>query len=109
MRQYGRDDVDYSTFYSPWMRQLALRLPRAELEKRLHGTAGVARMAGDSHRRAIEATGSMQGQSSRRAHARNVVAACGDLAIALRGAIEIYELFPEHTHEAAKATSEGQK
>jgi hypothetical protein len=38
----------------------------------------------------------MSGQSARRAHARNCVAAAGDELIAIRGAIEIHELFPEH-------------
>ena len=98
-RQYSRDDVDYATWYSPWMRRLALTHTRGELERQLGASSGEAARAGQSHLRAIQATGSMAGQSARRAHSRNVVAAAGDTAIALRGALEIYDLFPEHTAE----------
>lgn len=106
MRQYGRDDVDYETWYSPWMKRLALSNTREELELRLHGCKADAERAGMVHLRAIEATTSMTGCSARRAHARNVVAAAGDTAIALRGALEIYELFPEHTAAEVKPNAE---
>ena len=36
MRKYGREDVDYETWYSPWMKQLALNYTRKELERRIH-------------------------------------------------------------------------
>lgn len=97
MRQYERSDIDYESWYSPWMKLLAKSRTRAELEFMLLGTSAEAAAAAHSHRRAIEASASMDGCASRRAALRNVVAAAGDKAIALRGALEIYELFPEHT------------
>lgn len=97
MRQYERHDVDYETWYSPWMKRLAKTHTRAELEFMLLGASAEATKAGYSHLRAIEASASMDGCASRRAALRNVVSAAGDKAIALRGAIEIYDLFPEHT------------
>jgi hypothetical protein len=100
-RQYGRADVDYSIWYSDWMKRLAKQHTRAELERMAGITTAVSRKAAGQHLRAIEATHSMGGQSQRRAHARNVVAASGDTKIAISGALEIYDLFPEHTKEAA--------
>lgn len=100
-RQYGREDVDFATWYSPHTKQLAKIHTRAELERRLGGVRSEGARAARSHLRAIEATGSMQGQSQRRAQARNSTAAAGDLAIALRGALEIYDLFPEHTKDGS--------
>ncbi len=44
----------------------------------------------------------MTGCSARRAHTKNIAAAAGDTAIALRGALEIYDLFPEHTAAEVK-------
>jgi hypothetical protein len=95
MRKYGRNDVNYATFYSDWMKSLALRHTRAELELMRDGKQRDARRAASSHLRAIERTGSMAGNSSARANARNCVAAAGDARIAMDGAIEIHELFPE--------------
>ena len=43
----------------------------------------------------------MTSQSQRRAQSGNVVAAAGEEKIAVRGALEIYDLFPEHTKEMA--------
>lgn len=94
-RQYGRDDVDYATWYSDWMKQLARTYTRQELEARLYGASAEARRCAMAHFRAIEATCGMQSQSARRAHARNMTAAAGDTAIAIRGALEIHDLFPE--------------
>jgi thioredoxin-like negative regulator of GroEL len=96
MRNYGRDDVDYATFYTDWMRRLAASKTIDELQALLHGTRNAAQKSARSHLRAIDATTSMSGQSARRAHTRNVTAAAGDYAIALRGAVEIHELFSEH-------------
>lgn len=96
MRQYGREDVDFETWYSPWMKSLAATRTVAELERALYGAQKEAGKAARSHLRAVESTASMGGQSARRAHARNVTAAAGDYAIALDGALEIHELFPEH-------------
>lgn len=99
-RQYGRNDVDYDTWYSDWMKRLAKDYSREQLERKLHGTKREAKRAAESHLKAIEASGSMQSNSQRRAQARNVTAAKGDEAIALRGALEIHELFPEHAHQS---------
>lgn len=95
MRQYGRSDIDYESWYSPWMKRLAKAHTRAELELMLLGASAEATAAAHSHLRAIEASASMNGCSARRAASRNVVAAAGDKAIAIRGAIEIHDLFPE--------------
>lgn len=99
MRQYEREDIDYEIWYSDWMKRLAKIHSLEELERQLYGRAAEANKASMAHLRAIEASSSMSSNSSRRAHARNTVAAAGDAAIALRGAIEIYELFPEHTKQ----------
>lgn len=95
-RQYGRDDVAFASFYSDWMKTLARTKTKAELERLLTGKQLEASRASRSHLRAIESTTSMQSQSMRRAHSGNVCAAAGDYAIAISGAIEIHELFPEH-------------
>lgn len=97
IRQYGREDVDFETWYSPWSKQLAQNYTRAELEKRLGIASENSAKAARSHLRAIQATHSMTSQSQRRAQSGNVVAATGEEKIALRGALEIYDLFPEHT------------
>lgn len=97
MRKYGRADIDYETWYSSWMKQLAINYTRQQLEDSLNGTRSDIKRATNSHLRAIDATGSMTGCSGRRAKTRNIVGAIGDAAIALRGALEIYDLFPEHT------------
>lgn len=98
--QYGRDDVDYSSWYSDWMRRLARQHTIDDLARMLLGTRAESHQAAARHLRAVEASHSMSGQSMRRAHARNVVVASGDTAIALRGAIEIHALFPEHARPA---------
>lgn len=99
IRAYSSDEVEYSTWYSNWMKELARTKTKQELESLLGKTANEAAKGASSHLRAIEATASMGGQSARRAHARNVTAAAGDYKIAITGALEIYELFPEHTKE----------
>ena len=99
MRQYERGDVNYETWYSIWMKQLAKQYTKAEIEAKLGMTQSTLEKASKQHLRAIEGTGSMTGNSQRRAQARNNVSASGDLKIALNGALEIYELFPEHTKE----------
>lgn len=96
MRQYGREDVEYASFYSSWMKDLAQQNTMPELETMLYGAAKTANVAARQHLAAIERTGSMQGNSSARAHRRNVTAAAGELRIAVAGAIEIHDLFPEH-------------
>lgn len=98
-RKYGRDDVDYDTWYNPWMKQLALRYTRDELEDQLYGAGREAKRAAGAHLRAIEKTTSMRGRSQARAQTRNVAAAAGDFKIALDGALEIHDLFPEHAKQ----------
>ena len=100
MYTYTREQINYDTWYSSWMKQLALNYTLAELERKL--TDNRKRVGGEaaSHLRAIEASGSMSSQSQRKAQSRNVLVATGDEMIALNGAIEIYELFPEHTKGA---------
>lgn len=91
--------TDYETWYTPWMKQLALYYTRAEIERQLHGTNRATASAADAHHRAVSATTGMASQSARRARARQVVAGSGDRAIALRGALEIYDEHPQHTKE----------
>lgn len=99
MRQYTREDIDYKTFYNPWMKSLAKTYNIAELEAKLYGAKKESEKASASHLRAIERTHSMQGNSQARAQTRNSAAASGDFALALRGAIEIHELFPEEAKQ----------
>jgi hypothetical protein len=101
IRQYGRDDVTYETWYSPWMKQLAKNYTRTELEKRAGVASENGSKAARTHLRAIQATHSMTSNSQRRAQSGNSVAAAGEERIAINGALEIYDLFPEHTKEAA--------
>jgi hypothetical protein len=96
LRQYGREGVDYASWYSNWMRDLTRRHTRAELEAMLGERRHEATRAARLHLRAIQATTGMNSQSQRRAHARNATAAAGEAAIAIRAALEIHELFPEH-------------
>jgi len=91
--------TDYHTWYSDWMKQLALHYTKAELERKLNGNARQLHSATATHHNAIARTTGMASQSQRRAQARNVVAAKGEEAIAIRGALRIYEEFPEHTKE----------
>lgn len=102
-RKYGRDDVDYPTWYSAWSQQLAKTHTRAELERRAGVADSAAAKAAGAHHRAVSATTSMGGQSQRRAHARNTTAAAGDEKIAISGALEIHDLFPEHAKGSAPA------
>ena len=96
MIQYTRNDVDYETFYSSWMKTLAKSNTMPELESKLYGAKYEANKSSQTHLRAIDRTHSMSSNSQARAHARNITAAAGDYAIALCGAIEIHNLFPEH-------------
>jgi hypothetical protein len=96
MRQYERKDVDYGTWYSSWMKRLARTKTRAQIEVELGAASSKASSAADAHLRAIESTTSMTSNSARRAHARNSCAAAGDYKIALGGALEIHDLFPEY-------------
>lgn len=95
MRQYGREDVEYEAWYSDWAKTLATRYSRAEIETQLGITQAELSRSTHAHEAAIKATASMSGCSQRRAQARNCVAAAGEYRLALKGALEIHELFPE--------------
>jgi hypothetical protein len=98
-RQYGRDDVNYDTWYTDWMKQLARTKTRQELHEMIYGKTLEGKAAAKSKLRAMERTGSNLSMSSTRASLGNVVRAAGDTKIAVSGALEIYDLFPEHTLE----------
>ena len=100
MNYNTRENTDYATWYTPWMKQLALTYTRLELERKLTGNRRQAAVSTNSHFAAVAATSSMASNSQRRSQARNVVVAAGGEAIALRGALEIYRLYPEFTKEA---------
>lgn len=85
--------------YSDWSRQIAKNYTRKEILKRLGTAIGERDGAAKSHLRAIEATGSMQSQSQRRAQTGNVVVANYEERTALQNALEIYHNYPEHTKE----------
>lgn len=98
-RQYTRDDVEYDGWYSDWMKQLARTMTRSEIETALGIVSVEVKVAARLHHNAIARTTSMQGNSQGRAQAGNVVAAKGEYKIALSGALEIYDLFPEHAKD----------
>ena len=100
MYVYTREQINYDTWYSPWMKQLAQNYTLAELERKLHGNRKRVGREAASHLRAIDASVSMSSQSQRKAQSRNVLAATGDEMIAINGAIEIHELLPEHAKSA---------
>ena len=77
------------------MKRLALKHSKIELEKLLGIATVNATDAGLKHLATIDKSGSMQGNSSKKAAARNNVEREGQLKIDLRGALEIHELFPE--------------
>ena len=102
MRQYGRNDVEYKDWYSDWMKRLARRYSYEELSEQYEIACGEAYKHGMQHLKAIQKSTSMTGNSQHRAQARNCVAASGEYKIALSGAIEIHELFPEHAKNEIK-------
>ncbi len=99
-RKYGRDDIDYDDWYPSWMKQLARSYTRDELVRMLGKTGNEAARAVSSHHAAIARTTGMQSQSQRRAQTGNLARGLGDRAIAIRGALEIHDLFPEHAKAA---------
>lgn len=98
-RKYSRDDVDYDTWYSDWMKRLAKQNTQSQLEHMLGGAQADVKQATRQHLRAVQKTHSMTSNSAARAHGRNRVEASGEAAIAIRGALEIHELFPEHAKQ----------
>ncbi|CAJ9291915.1 Uncharacterised protein [Burkholderia pseudomallei] len=101
MRQYGRDDIQFETWYSDWMKRMAATYTLDELRQMLGATEAEAGRACKQHHDAIGKSTSMQSGSARKAHARNLVESAGQRRIAITGAIEIHELFPEHAKQSA--------
>ena len=99
--RYGRDDVSFDGWYSDWMKRLALTKTRGQLLRDLGIAKHDGERAGRQHLRAIEKRHSMQSNSQARAQTGNVASAAGDTRLAILGALEIYELFPEHTLDGA--------
>ena len=89
-RQYGREDVDYHTWYSPHAKRLAIHNDVAELKRML-----VEYKNGARHQAMINLNSNNRA-GYEAAQSWNATAADGDQAIAIRSALEIHELFPEH-------------
>ena len=90
--------------YSQFSRQLARTYTRAELEKQAARLEGNRSRLNASHLRAIEATGSMTGQSQRRAQSRNAMTGNMEDLKFRQDALEIYDLYPGQTKEGQTAT-----
>jgi flagellar basal body rod protein FlgB len=84
------------TEYSKYARQMARCYTRKELENMLAGTEAALKKYTQQHLGAIKATSSMQGNSSRRANARNKVGVEYEKVHAIRNAIEIHDVWPEY-------------
>ncbi len=78
-------------WYSQWSILLAKQKTKEELEKRLKQVEKELSKASDREFKAIQASGSMQQNSQRRAHAYNTVSGLSTEMFALNGAIEIHE------------------
>ena len=100
--KYTRGDVNYDTWYTEYMKQLAKNYTAEELEKMYYKAKGDAKRGSLTHLRAIEKTHSMTSNSQARAQAGNVVKAASEQATAIIGAIEIHYLFPEMGKQEAK-------
>lgn len=100
MRRYGRNDIEYATWYTRWHKRLALDYTRDELASKFNKADSDAKKASGLHLKAVQATASMTGCSQRRAQTKNTVFAASELRMAIGAALEIYDLFPEHTKEA---------
>jgi len=98
-RKYNREDIDYDTWYSDWSKLIAKTKSLAEIQKELGVVDAEVGSAAKSHLRAIEKSTSMQGNSSSRAQSKNTLVGASERKIAFNGALEIYELFPEHTKD----------
>jgi hypothetical protein len=101
-RKYTRDDIEYDTWYNDWMKLLARTKTRQELNDMYYGASKTGKAAAKSHLNAMEKTGSQYNKCALRASMGNVVRAAGDTKIAIDGALEIYDLFPEHTLEFSR-------
>jgi len=79
--------------YSNWSKQLAKNYKKQELELQLFKIERELKKSSESHLRAINSTGSMQGCSQRRAQSRNNMVYLAEKRQALKDAIEILEVF----------------
>jgi hypothetical protein len=77
------------------MKQLAKKYLKNELETLYYGASNKVAKYAKQHLNAISKSSSMESNSQARAQTRNNVAASGEYKIALNGAIEIHDLFPE--------------
>ena len=89
-RQYEREDVDYDTWYKHHEKHLAANYSITELQEMLGDAKGGA------HRQAMINLESNNRAGYEAAQSWNATAGDGDEAIAIRAALEIHELFPEH-------------
>lgn len=87
------------TDYSEWARSLAASCSRKEIQKMLSAAGADLTRSVQSHLRAIQKTGSMQGNSGARAMSRNCVEGAGEKKRACENALEIYRFYPERTKE----------
>ncbi len=85
------------TEYTPYARQFARNYTRAELVEMLAGAEAAQKAYAMQHLGAIKKTTSMQSNSSRRANARNKAGANYEKLNAIRNAIEIHDVWPEHS------------
>ncbi|MBK8113325.1 MAG: hypothetical protein IPK44_01755 [Candidatus Accumulibacter sp.] len=88
--------------YSTWSRQIAKDYTRAQIEKELGIAASKREGLAASHLRAIDATGSMGGASQRRAQSRNAMTGNYERWNAYKNALELYDVYPQHTKEGLR-------
>ena len=89
--QYGRDDIDYETWYSKHSKELAATYTVAELRAKL----GNARDVGEGYSRQWLSR-RLRTQSDRVRNMAIDAGIAGQEASDIRSALEIHELFPEH-------------
>ena len=82
--------------YTAYARQLAKKHTRKELEAMLQGGNATQEAYAIQHLAAIKKTTSMQSNAARRANARNKLSAQYTKINAIRNAIEIHDVWPEH-------------
>lgn len=94
-RQYGREDVDYDTFYTDFMKHLAKTYTKEELLDKLNKETNTIKKATKTHLVSIEKSTSMRSNSSSRASSRQSVSGHSLNISYISGALEIHDLFPE--------------
>jgi hypothetical protein len=85
------------TEYTPYARQFARNYTRAELVEMLKGCEAAQKAYTTQHLGAIKKTTSMQSNAARRANARNKMSGNYEKINAIRNAIEIHDVWPEHS------------